>query len=63
MISAMTGNPLLSGIEFTFIWLTVNVPRKSRAKYELNTSKDKGLIEVSLQLPWQPSCCSNEVCS
>ena len=25
-----------------------NVPRKSHAKYELKTSKDKGVIEVSL---------------
>ena len=44
MISAMTGNPPLSGIGFTFIWPMLNVPRKSHAKYELNTCKDKGLI-------------------
>ena len=27
-------------------------PKKSCAKYELNTIKDKGVNEVSLWLPW-----------
>ena len=40
------GNPITLA---RIIWLIFNVRRKSHAKYELNASKNKGLIEVSLQ--------------
>ena len=37
-------------------------PRTFHTKYELNTTKDKIIIEVSLWLPWELSYHSNEVC-
>ena len=38
------------------------VTRKFHAKYELKATYDKGVIEVLLWLPQQPSYHSNEVC-
>ena len=37
------------------------VPWNLYSKYELNKTKDKGISEVSLWLPWQLSYHSNEV--
>ena len=34
--------------EFLDIWLIPNAPRKSHAKYELNTSENKGATEALL---------------
>ena len=30
------------------------VPRNLHTKYKLNTNLDKGVMKVSLWLPWQP---------
>ena len=37
------------------------VPRNLHTKYLLNTTEEKGVIKVSLWLPWQLSYYSNEV--
>ena len=36
--------------------------RKCHTKYGLKRTKDKGVIDLSLWFPWQPSYHSNEVC-
>ena len=44
------------------VWLMPIIPRKVHTIYELNTTYEKGVIEVSLWLPWQLSYHRNEVC-
>ena len=43
------------------MWLVPIVSGNLHSKYQLNMAQDKGVIEVSLWLPWQPSYYSNEV--
>ena len=38
------------------------IPRKLHAEYQLNSTLNKGVIDISLWLPWQLSYHSNEVC-
>ena len=38
------------------------VLRKVYSKYEHNRTEEKGVIDLSLWLPWQPSYPSIEVC-
>ena len=48
----------------TMRYVTVSIVSKDlHTKYELNTTKDKEVIEVSLWLPWQLNFQSNQVCS